>query len=234
MAAAVLAWRQKQYQLATFKMVECLAHCKASLQIFQKLIQLDDNRAMFNDVINKFTDTNSVDHHLLVMVMTSAHPETPGIENRLVTMKQVMIGMYSTCNVLYTLDARENQHFGSPQMVDGRFLSRWKLLHYRAIFFSRLYAFRWAKKDSATAHRLMVSCHESDQEVESDFQHYATYSKEKKYTCAVCGRLPTENLFACSKCKVLSYCGRECQKLHWKKGGHKQSCNFLMLIVSDT
>ena len=28
----------------------------------------------------------------------------------------------------------------------------------------------------------------------------------------------------CARCHVTLYCGRECQKQHWKKGGHKQKC----------
>jgi hypothetical protein len=244
MADARVAWRtatvevrvaeQKHFfKIATFKMVEALAHCKASLQCFQKLILLDGNRTMINDVINKYTESTSADHLLLLMVMTSSHPETPGIENRLETMKQVMVGIYSTSKLLHELNAQGVPHFGTPTLADGRFLSRWKLHHYRAIFFSRLYAFRWAKKDSAEAHTLMLSCNESDPEVVTDFHTYAAYKKGKKYACAVCGELPVGNLLACSQCKVLSYCGPTCQKLHWKRGEHKQTCKFLMLIVRD-
>jgi hypothetical protein len=31
----------------------------------------------------------------------------------------------------------------------------------------------------------------------------------------------------CSKCKVAAYCDSDCQKNHWKTGGHKQSCKEL-------
>lgn len=31
----------------------------------------------------------------------------------------------------------------------------------------------------------------------------------------------------CSKCRVAQYCSRECQKKHWKEGGHKQQCKRL-------
>jgi len=103
MEEAVIAWRHECYKIATFKMVEAFAHCKAKLTCFHRLILLGDNRAMFNDVINKFTDRRSVDHHLLLMVMTSAHDDSPGMINRLETMRQVMIGIYSTSKLLYTL-----------------------------------------------------------------------------------------------------------------------------------
>ena len=188
---------------------------------------------MINDVINKFTDTKSIDHNLLLMVMTSSHPETPGIDNRLETMKQVMVGIYCTSKILYTLKAKELKHFGRPGLPEGRFLSSWKLHHYRAIYFSRLYAFRWAKKDSATAHTLMLACNESDTEVETDFNTYDAYRKGKKYACAICGILPKDNLWACSRCRVLSYCGQPCQRLHWGQGKHRHTCKFLKLIVSD-
>ena len=28
----------------------------------------------------------------------------------------------------------------------------------------------------------------------------------------------------CGRCRVTLYCGKECQKEHWTKGGHKQRC----------
>ncbi len=95
-----------------------------------------------------------------------------------------MIGISSTSTVLQELGRRQVQHLGSPLRPHTRFLSRWKLLHYWAIFFSRLYAFSAAKKDSARAHTLMVTCNECDPEV-ADYKTYAAYKKEVKYACAV-------------------------------------------------
>ena len=41
--------------------------------------------------------------------------------------------------------------------------------------------------------------------------------------CAACAA-PLENKwFRCGICKT-RYCGQDCQKLHWKKGGHKALC----------
>ena len=40
--------------------------------------------------------------------------------------------------------------------------------------------------------------------------------------CAKCGII-TPNLRACSRCKVVSYCSKECQAAHWKLG-HKAAC----------
>ena len=41
--------------------------------------------------------------------------------------------------------------------------------------------------------------------------------------CAACAA-PLENkCFRCGICKT-RYCGQDCQKLHWKKGGHKALC----------
>ena len=33
-----------------------------------------------------------------------------------------------------------------------------------------------------------------------------------------------EKLKRCARCHVTLYCGKECQKEHWKKGGHKERC----------
>ena len=44
--------------------------------------------------------------------------------------------------------------------------------------------------------------------------------------CHVCGR--TINLKACSKCKVIKYCGREHQIIDWKTRGHRRACDPLL------
>ena len=38
-------------------------------------------------------------------------------------------------------------------------------------------------------------------------------------TCANC---PKQGKVKCSVCKAVRYCGRECQKAHWK--AHKKDC----------
>uniref|UniRef100_A0A7S2XZA8 MYND-type domain-containing protein n=1 Tax=Fibrocapsa japonica TaxID=94617 RepID=A0A7S2XZA8_9STRA len=44
--------------------------------------------------------------------------------------------------------------------------------------------------------------------------------------CDWCERRESEhiNLSSCGKCLKAKYCSRECQTLHWKKGGHKAEC----------
>ena len=42
--------------------------------------------------------------------------------------------------------------------------------------------------------------------------------------CPVCAAsLPALTAKQCSRCKT-RYCGPECQKKHWKEGGHKDLC----------
>ena len=36
------------------------------------------------------------------------------------------------------------------------------------------------------------------------------------------------DLLACGRCKVIMYCNVNCQKWHWKEGGHKQECKELL------
>jgi hypothetical protein len=53
-------------------------------------------------------------------------------------------------------------------------------------------------------------------------------------SCANCGKpegtavvgsaMPTLTLKDCSRCKLVGYCGKECQTQHWKTGGHKEFC----------
>lgn len=40
------------------------------------------------------------------------------------------------------------------------------------------------------------------------------------YVCAVCGKACKKN--TCAACKSINYCGKECQKAHWKE--HKAVC----------
>ena len=35
----------------------------------------------------------------------------------------------------------------------------------------------------------------------------------------------------CNGCRVRWYCSKECQKLHWKRGGHKQECQALLRLL---
>ena len=47
--------------------------------------------------------------------------------------------------------------------------------------------------------------------------------------CSNCGKAakaPT-NLKTCGRCKQTHYCDVECQRLHWKKGGHMNVCKHI-------
>ena len=47
----------------------------------------------------------------------------------------------------------------------------------------------------------------------------------KTKTCGQCGirEEEGETFNHCSRCKVVSYCSKACQKQHWR-GGHKDTC----------
>ena len=47
-----------------------------------------------------------------------------------------------------------------------------------------------------------------------------------RWECANCSlpEQPGVALRPCSRCKLVRYCGTECQAQHWKKGGHKKHC----------
>ena len=50
--------------------------------------------------------------------------------------------------------------------------------------------------------------------------------------CANCG---VEGVFKkrCSRCRAVSYCSVECQRKHWKKGGHKNVCCDKDMDIKD-
>mmetsp|Transcript_338 Transcript_338/g.656 ORF Transcript_338/g.656 Transcript_338/m.656 type:complete len:161 (+) Transcript_338:37-519(+) len=50
-------------------------------------------------------------------------------------------------------------------------------------------------------------------------------SASAAHDCAHCGAEegPKKHLH-CSRCKITFYCSKDCQTIHWKKGGHKKFC----------
>ena len=52
-------------------------------------------------------------------------------------------------------------------------------------------------------------------------------NEERPYTCFVCCRPASTK---CSQCKVLAYCSRHCQRMHWRH--HKHSCSAEGLKVA--
>ena len=51
----------------------------------------------------------------------------------------------------------------------------------------------------------------------------ATKKADAGPSCSNCG-LTVVHLSACSRCKLVQYCGKDCQKQHWTKGEHKKFC----------
>ena len=51
--------------------------------------------------------------------------------------------------------------------------------------------------------------------------------------CACCG-MYGELMLQCSKCRTAMYCNKDCQREHWKYGGHKKMCGkHVKKIVND-
>ena len=47
--------------------------------------------------------------------------------------------------------------------------------------------------------------------------------------CCSCGD-EGENLQTCSRCKCAFYCSKDCQRSHWKSGGHKIKCKQIQAL----
>jgi len=51
-------------------------------------------------------------------------------------------------------------------------------------------------------------------------------------SCDCCGK-DYEGVFECSRCTSVFYCSKECQKFHWKSGGHKAACETMQQQCED-
>lgn len=47
----------------------------------------------------------------------------------------------------------------------------------------------------------------------------------KRYKCSACDLISPTPLFGCTRCRIVAYCNRECQKKHWPD--HKVQCNLM-------
>ena len=57
-----------------------------------------------------------------------------------------------------------------------------------------------------------------------DYTEMEDFLHTCKSLCAGCGAGFQGNLLSCAKCKIMKYCNTNCQKKHWKEGGHKKEC----------
>ena len=54
---------------------------------------------------------------------------------------------------------------------------------------------------------------------------YSVLGSDMGFTCGACHAFTKRNdNNVCSNCRLTHYCNHSCQKSHWKKGGHKESC----------
>jgi len=72
--------------------------------------------------------------------------------------------------------------------------------------------------------RLAYSSSSIVSEMSNVIRKYGTQHTGNKKKCVLCGKSDRDTkLFQCARCKVVQYCSKECQKVHWKKE-HKYSC----------
>ena len=54
---------------------------------------------------------------------------------------------------------------------------------------------------------------------------------EVTHFCALCESRNANK--RCGGCRVRWYCSKECQVLHWKRGGHKRECQALLQSAAE-
>jgi hypothetical protein len=65
----------------------------------------------------------------------------------------------------------------------------------------------------------------------AESMHGKKIAEEGMHTC-ICGKLevPSMPFERCSQCHTTYYCSRECQRVDWKKRGHKQACRAFVAL----
>jgi hypothetical protein len=227
---AASAFERGECRSATIALVHAFACTNASVATFQVLLCENNNISLCNQVANNYTEDRSVDRQVLLMAMAAADQEPPGSDERLLSLKNAAIGLTASTFILAVLQDRNLKHLGST-IPELRAITSWRVHHYRAIFFSRMYIMREAKRDMAKAYTLMKQAEDEDVELEGDYREYQQYRGENKYGCVLCGKVG--GLFKCTRCEELSYCGEVCQRRHWE-GGHRDYCDQLRRIVEET
>jgi len=84
-----------------------------------------------------------------------------------------------------------------------------------------LHVFHISCVEDLRSHALQKACPLCRAELPSQYDASATKR------CASCGNEKGPNgapLVNCANCKLVFYCGRDCQRAHWKNGGHKAAC----------
>ena len=61
-------------------------------------------------------------------------------------------------------------------------------------------------------------------ESDKGFTEFKDFLELSKSYCGGCGAENKSKLLTCGRCKFIYYCNVNCQKKHWKEGGHKQEC----------
>ena len=68
------------------------------------------------------------------------------------------------------------------------------------------------------------------QEGSEELRRSSDNHKKPNY-CVYCNNNDNINLKHCSRCGAVSYCGKRCQKNHWK--GHQQICDAILSLSSQ-
>ena len=91
-------------------------------------------------------------------------------------------------------------------------------------------ALPWYRKAAAQGHKEAL-----ERVAELEATQPSTRLEQEQVGCANCGALQDPDgaaLKPCARCKAVVYCGKECQKKHWKApGGHQGSCRRLPLLL---
>ena len=224
-ALIVHKFRMALASFNSFRLVECCAILTSAfndsvpdeMQLFKEPLIRPEYFFMYRNILNFCNEIDSVDYQILKIALLLIDEQEPATEfgTRISLLDKSFQGLQSCYIVTEMMKLCQVTHFtANPALTVSQFY------YFSSLFFGRLthetYALRMAQKalDSLQPAKTSRPFIEKAVGVFSDSQG----------ACAVCRNPCTGR--ACTGCTVLTYCSRDCQKLHWRNK-HKAQCPLL-------
>lgn len=168
-------------------------------------------------------EANSIDLHIVVLLLCVVD-KTFHVDGSM-ALTNAVTGIQSA---VLPITAWEDASVTMPDNCTTRNMTIDKLLHFRAILFSRMHMMVQARADIRRAFQEMQELEIVDAELEHDLDSWNAVRGENEFSCAVCGK--TSARCFCSRCRGINCCSEDCQIQDWNSG-HRELCAMVEAIM---